>query len=39
MSVPVHHWPVVTTISIDIFSSFTTNIKNEGEPVRRANLS
>ena len=39
MSVPVHHRPVVTTVSINIFSSFTTNIKNEGEPVKRANLS
>ena len=29
MSVPVHRLLVVTTVSIDVFSSFTTNIKKE----------
>jgi hypothetical protein len=29
MPVSVHHWPFVTTVSIDVFSSFTTNIKKE----------
>jgi len=27
MSVPIHRLLVVTTASIDVFSSFTTNIK------------
>jgi len=29
MPVSVHRWPFVTTVSIDVFSSFTTNIKKE----------
>ena len=29
MSAPVHYWPVVTTVSIDVFSPFTTNIRKE----------
>jgi hypothetical protein len=34
MSVPVHREPIVTTVSIDVFSSFTMNIKNERDPSR-----
>ena len=34
MTVPVHHRPVVTTVSIDIFSSFTTNIKKGRDPLQ-----
>jgi hypothetical protein len=29
MSVPVHRWSFVTTVSIDVFSSFSTNITKE----------
>lgn len=31
MSVPVRRLPVVTTVSIDVFLSFTTNIKKEAQ--------
>ena len=34
MSVPVQCWPVVTTVSIDVFSPCTTNIKKERDPSR-----
>ena len=29
MSESVLHWPIVITVSIEVFSSFTTNIKKE----------
>jgi hypothetical protein len=29
LSVPVHRKPIVPTVSIDVFSSYTMNIKNE----------
>jgi hypothetical protein len=34
MSVPLQCWPVVTTVSIDVFSPCTTNIKKESDPSR-----
>ena len=27
----MHRWPFVTTVSIDVFSSFSTNITKRGE--------
>ena len=34
MSVSAQRRPVVTTVSIDVFSPFTTNIKKEHDPSR-----
>ncbi len=36
MPVSVHRWPFVTTVSIEVFSSFTTNITKEARSEGRS---